>query len=81
MKFKAGSAAKTSFITRLEKADGNFNKIINENIAVSSNVKAYRFTSDAVQENGNYQLALYFGNLKQGDKVWIDDVELIPVKK
>ncbi|MFT3902192.1 MAG: arylsulfatase [Niabella sp.] len=82
VKFKAtGATANTSFITRLEKAGGNYNKIIEEKTTVNSGVKEYRFTSEAVPENGSYQLALYFGTLKPGNKVWIDDIELIPVKK
>jgi arylsulfatase len=35
----------------------------------------------AVPEDNTYRIALYFGKLQAGDKVWVDDVELITFKR
>ncbi|MFT4092730.1 MAG: arylsulfatase [Niabella sp.] len=81
VKLKTRSAAPASFIARLEKTGGGFEKIINENVAAGSAVRDCILRSAAAPEDGNYRLAFYFGTLNAGNKVWVDDVELIPLKK
>lgn len=80
VKFKTLAGSAVSFITRLEKLGDNGAKIINETVTTDQTLKSYDFTSGPVQEDGSYRLAFYFGTLKAGAKVWVDDVELIPVK-
>ncbi|WP_428400367.1 arylsulfatase [Niabella insulamsoli] len=81
IRLKTTSNMPASFIARLEKVGGNAAKIINEPIAVSPLIKNYQFTSAAVPEAGNYRLAFYFGTMKSGNRVWLDDVELITLNK
>ena len=72
---------KTSFIVRLEKAGGDAEKLIEEQVSVSAKVTKSGFQSLTVPEDGTYRISFYLGKLEAGDKVWIDNVELIPVKK
>ncbi|MCH5598983.1 arylsulfatase [Niabella ginsengisoli] len=80
IKLKTKSKTATSYFARLEKADGNAEKIINENIKVGNKLNDFHFTSAPAPEAGSYKLALYFGTLKPGDQVWLDDIELITLK-
>jgi arylsulfatase A-like enzyme len=70
-----------SFIVRLEKASGEPDKLIDQEVIVSSGIKKASFQSLTVPEDGNYKVAIYLGRLQSGDKVWIDNVELVPVQK
>lgn len=72
---------KAAFMVRLEKAGGDNERLIDEKVMVSNKVNKSGFQSLIVPEDGNYRVSFYLGNLEAGDKVWIDNVELIPVKK
>ncbi|HEY1114778.1 MAG TPA: arylsulfatase, partial [Chitinophagaceae bacterium] len=72
---------KASFIVRLEKAGGDNERLIDEKVVVSAKVTKSGFQSLAIPEDGTYRVSFYLGTLEAGDKVWIDNVELIPVKK
>lgn len=78
---QAKSNGTTSFIVRLEKAGGDNDKLIDEVVTVSTKVDTSGFQSVKVPEDGTYRVSIYLGKLEAGDKVWIDNVELIPVKK
>lgn len=80
VKLKAKANQATSFFVRLEKAGDGFDKLVDQELNVGTAPKEAVFNSIAVPENNTYRIALYFGKLHQGDKVWVDDVELIPVK-
>ncbi|WP_205702914.1 arylsulfatase [Botryobacter ruber] len=70
----------TSFFLRLEKPDGKADKVVDEEIHTSAKGALASSKPFRIPGNGPYQLALYFGKLNPGDEVWIDDVELVPVK-
>jgi hypothetical protein len=38
------------------------------------------FHAPGVPESGNYRISLYFGKTDSGAKIWLDDIELVPVK-
>jgi len=80
VKLKAKANQPTSFFVRLEKAGDGFDKLIDQQMTVGTTSKEEAFNSITVPENNTYRIALYFGKLQQGDKVWVDDVELISVK-
>ncbi|MBA4140252.1 MAG: arylsulfatase [Segetibacter sp.] len=69
----------TSFWLRLEKANGNFEKVIDQEIKVSQKPGKSSYQSIQIPADDMYRVALYFGKLAAGDEVWVDDVELIPV--
>lgn len=71
----------TNFIIRLEKNGPKSEKMIDQEIKVEKNVSKQSFRSISIPESGAYRISLYFGNLKNGDKVWIDQIKLIPIKK
>lgn len=81
VKFKTCSAGNASFFARLENAADGSNKIIDKKIEAGKTVKDFSLMSGEVPEDGNYRLAFYFGTAKPGDKVWIDDIELIPLTR
>lgn len=68
------------FYFRLEQV-GNPKKLFDQQItSTKTGVK----TASPVLEipgDGQYQLALYFGSMKAGDQVWVDDVQLQSVQK
>jgi arylsulfatase A-like enzyme len=71
----------TSFYLRIEKPNGEGAKLIDEKIATTVNEINRTLKSFELPDNGTYQIGLYFGSLDAGDELWIDDVELIPLKK
>jgi len=75
----AKANTKTSFWLRLEKANGDFEKIIDQEIKVSIKPNKNSFQSIAVPADDTYRIAVYFGKLGSGDEVYIDDIELTPV--
>ncbi|WP_207534542.1 arylsulfatase [Desertivirga arenae] len=79
IRLKSKSAANTSFFLRLEKPTGE-GKLIDRAINTSGNIEEVATDVVEIPEKAPYQLALYFGKLKSGDKVWIDDVELVRIK-
>lgn len=80
VKLSAKANKQTSFLVRLEKAGDGSGKLIDRELAASPAVRQSVYRSGEVPENGMYRIALYFGKLGAGDKVWIDDIELVPVK-
>lgn len=70
----------TAFFLRLEKPNGAGPKVVDQKINASAEVSGTTVPAFEIPADGPYQLALYFGNMKAGDEVWIDDVELIAVK-
>lgn len=77
---KAISERPTEMLVRFEKVDDPAIKAVDARVAVANNVKNLKIDATPVPADGNYRIALYFGNLKKGDKVWVDDVNLMPVK-
>lgn len=69
----------TSFWLRLEKATGEFNKVIDREVKVA--IKAARSTNQSAEipDDGTYRIALYFGKLAPGDEIFVDDIELVAV--
>jgi arylsulfatase len=70
----------TSFLLRVGTPDGTGTDLIDTEINTRN--AGIRTSSERfeIPENGTYQIALYFGKLNAGDELWIDDVELVPVK-
>lgn len=69
-----------SFIVRLEKGGGNFEKVIDQQVKVGTAAGKSAWQSAAIPQDDNYRVSLYFGTLSAGDTVWVDDVKLTPVK-
>ena len=80
IKLSSKSRNHTSFYLRFGRV-GKDNHLLNQKIDATP-VKG-ETVSDIfeIPDNGPYQIALCFGELKSGDEVWIDDVELVPVKQ
>jgi arylsulfatase A-like enzyme len=78
---KAKANQKTSFTVRLETATADSEKVIDNDIAVKTTTGTYSFQSAPILAGDTYRVAIYFGALANGDKVYIDDVQMIPVKK
>lgn len=70
----------TSFWLRLEKSNGDFTKIIDQEIKVSPKTSKSTYQSIEIPKDGTYMVALYFGKLSAGNEVYIDDIQLIPIK-
>lgn len=80
VKISAKASKKTSFFVRLEKAGDGSGKLIDKTLVASTGVQQAVYRSGEVPQDDMYRIALYFGKLEAGDKVWIDDVELVTVK-
>ncbi len=78
LKIKGSRSA--GFYLRLEKADQPSKKILDEKVGVSGSNGSHRFTSGITEAKGAYQLALYFGGLSPGERVWVDEVSVEPIK-
>ena len=70
----------TSFLLRLEKTNGDFAKVIDQEIKVSSKAGEATYQSVAIPVDDTYRVSLYFGKLSAGDKVYVDDIQLTPIK-
>ncbi|WP_119081210.1 arylsulfatase [Chitinophaga alhagiae] len=77
LELKTRSNQPARFMLRLEKADGAFEKIIDEEITAETGMKEVKFRSTAAAGNGQYRIGLYFGKMAKGSKVWVDDVRLV----
>ncbi len=79
--FKVAIQAKantnTSFWLRLEKANGDFEKVIDQEIKVANTAAKTSYQSIEIPADDMYRIALYFGKLAPADEVFIDDIELI----
>ncbi|OJU23215.1 MAG: sulfatase [Sphingobacteriales bacterium 41-5] len=67
-----------NFYVRLEKTDEPSIKLIDELIKASNETGNHNFVSKPAGEGGMYRVALYYGAMNAGDKVWVDDVRLAP---
>ena len=72
---------RSKFQLRLENLAEDGEKIINQEVNINNSAKQNRFTSLLVLKDGNYRLSLYFGDMKNGEKIWVDQIKLIPLKK
>lgn len=77
---KSVAAANTSFYLRVEKPAGE-EKLVDQTVPVSAKVTGISTPVFEVPETHPYQIALYFGSMNKNDKVWVDDIQLVPVKK
>ena len=80
IKLNSKASKNTSFLLRFEKPNGSSDKLLDQKIDASNMLTKTSAQTIEIPANGPYQLALYFGNLKAGDEVWIDDVEMVPVR-
>lgn len=78
VRLKSKANQETSFFLRLEKPSGE-DKLIDQTINPGLKVSSASTQTVEVLQTGPYQLALYFGKLSSGSRVWVDDIELIPV--
>lgn len=76
IKFKSKSELPTEFTVQLEKINGNEDLFI-QKINITGGVENHNIKFTEIPESGNYQIAFYFGDLKAGDKMWIDGVEIV----
>lgn len=67
------------FYVRLEDVRDN-SKLIDQQVNATAKPGTITFNSAVVPQDGNYRVALYFGDLPAGDEVWVDDIKLTPVK-
>ncbi|WP_053093799.1 arylsulfatase [Rufibacter radiotolerans] len=82
VKLTSKASKDATFLLRFEPAKGgDGSKMLDQQISTSAKGAKASSKTFTIPEDGNYQLALYFGNLAPGDEVWVDDVELVPVKK
>jgi arylsulfatase len=70
----------TSFWLRLEKANGDFEKVIDQEINVSQKAGKFTYQSIQIPAENTYRISLSFGKLAAADEVWVDDIQLIPIK-
>ncbi len=76
IRFKAKANKDITMIVRLEKNSDGFDKIIDQTIEVSKDIRTFEFDSDIVPADFNYRIGFYFGSTVPSN-VWIDAVELI----
>ena len=69
-----------TYYLRMEKMSPGAPKLLDQKIEVSASPAKNSFQSAEVPEAGRYRIALHFGTLASGDKVWIDDITLTPMK-
>ncbi len=79
IRLNSKAARPSSFILRFERPNGS-DKVLDQVVETSQKVTMTSGQTIEIPANGPYQLALYFGQLKAGDQVWIDDVEMNLVK-
>ncbi|EDM35342.1 sulfatase [Pedobacter sp. BAL39] len=71
---KARGNQKSTILVRLEKAGGDFHKVIDQEFLVDTQTGSGNFSSVEIPADGNYRIGLYFGKLEAGNVVWVDDV-------
>ncbi|SDE04898.1 arylsulfatase [Niabella drilacis] len=81
LRMKTTANQNTRFFVRLESTGAGAPKVIDQELQIQPGVEGFEFTSAAIPENGMYRVGLYFGTAAPGSEVWIDDVELVAVKK
>lgn len=82
IKIKTKSNRKTAFFLRLENTDPKtgFEKVLDKEVSVATGLTADSFITNRIPRKGHYKLSLYLGMLAKGDKIWVDDIEIIPLK-
>jgi len=76
IELKAKGNQSSTIWLRLEKAGGDFNKVIDQPFKLSVDAKSVAFSSDELPADGNYRIGVYFGSLGANTTAWIDDVKL-----
>lgn len=74
--FKSKSQSVTGLTMRFEKTKGKQDFFV-KHIELKGKTQEHRIQISEIPESGNYKLAFYFGDLKAGEKVWIDGVKII----
>ncbi|MDR1865830.1 MAG: arylsulfatase [Bacteroidales bacterium] len=72
--FQAKADRKTNLILRMEKVNKPEQKALNETIALTPETKNAEFKNIRIEEDGNYQLVFYVGNME--GTCWVDNIEL-----
>ncbi|MGV3541469.1 MAG: arylsulfatase [Rufibacter sp.] len=80
VRLKSKANKEATFLLRFEPVRGDGEKLLDQKITTSAKGASASSQAFTIPEAGNYQLAFYFGGMKPGDVVWLDDVELVPVK-
>lgn len=80
VKLRTTAGSEGSFQLRVEKPKDGESRLLNETINTKASIQLYSSGIFEVQENGPLQIGLYYGKLPKGTVVWIDDVELVPIK-
>lgn len=80
VKLSSKTKENTSFILRVERPNRERERLIEEEINAAAGGIDNTSKSFEIPQDGPYQIGLYFGKLKSGDELWIDDVELVAVK-
>lgn len=73
------SNKQANYLLRLEKPNGGV-KLIDQTVTVSDKLSAISSPVIDVSEDGPYLISLYFGKLNDGDRVWLDDINLVKIK-
>ncbi|MCF3109188.1 arylsulfatase [Niabella sp. CC-SYL272] len=81
VRLKATALQNTHFFVRLESTAPGAGKVIDREVELKPHKEQFEFASEAIPENGMYRVGLYFGTAAAGTRLWIDDVELVPIKK
>lgn len=81
VRFSAISSRNTTLRICLEPTSENGKMLLDKEHKVSANFNTTTFQSVPVPEEGFYRLSFYAGKMSAGDKVWIDNIELIPQPK
>ena len=79
LKTKASHA--TSFALQFQKSDKRAARVFAEQLMASQETAVSSLRRFEIPENGMYKLVLDFGDLKPGYQLWIDDVELVRIRK
>lgn len=64
---------------RLEQVGKGEEKVVDQAITIPTDARSYRFMSEPLPADGQYRLALYFGESEANTTHWIDDIVLRPV--
>ncbi|WP_066839290.1 sulfatase-like hydrolase/transferase [Rufibacter ruber] len=78
VKLNAKAKGNASFLLRFEQPNGE-EKLLDQTVSAAGQAAKTASKPFTIPQSGNYQLALYFGQLKAGDELWVDDIELVPI--
>lgn len=82
IKINSAASRKTSVFIRLENSDPEkgIEKMLDKELTVSTTSRKNSFRSIKLPRDGSYRLSIDMGMLEGGDRLWIDDVEILAVK-